>query len=372
LAFLTGEGRFLFNWKEYGGKIFSSWRPWIEYVLPAYYTEPRPEPEKETAAVFPVAGWVMAATGPPSRRVTFERGAGFVFQCRPRGGYSHSFYSDGSFQLHAYGQMLNHGGGSSGNQDAFAYHTMSHNTILIDGLGQAQTGRGQKFPTYGRIIAYKKGKCFVYCAGDVTRCYPVEPGNYDRWGIKMHEVYRNRALPYLERFIRHIVFVRGRYFVIYDDLSFSKPALYTWLYHILPQDPITFREETFSIEYSVGDVRVRLQHIAGLDTLSLEDRKGLDGFINPFTGEDYREWRKGDIVCGHNLWINTTEPVRRRRFLAVVYPVPPGEDVPPIEKVDDCTVSVGGEVVSFNPESSGTGKSVCTVDAEGIYNESRC
>ena len=134
-AYLTGDGRFLLNWRQYGGKEFSAFRPWIEYVLPTYYDEPRPEPENETVGLFPVAGWGMAATGPPSLRSTFENGLGVIFQCRPRGGYGHSFNSDASFQLHAYGQMLNHGGGSSANLDAYAYHTMSHNTILVDGVG---------------------------------------------------------------------------------------------------------------------------------------------------------------------------------------------------------------------------------------------
>ena len=31
--------------QQYGGRQFSEFRPWIEYVLPAYYREPVPAPE---------------------------------------------------------------------------------------------------------------------------------------------------------------------------------------------------------------------------------------------------------------------------------------------------------------------------------------
>ena len=365
-AYLTGEGRFLLNWQQYGGEQFSKFRPWIEYVLPAYYEKPTPEPEKDTVALFDIAGWAMAATGPPSLRSTYDEGAGIIFQCRPRGGYGHSFNSDSSFQLHAYGQMLNHGGGSSGNQDAYAYHTMSHNTILVDGLGQAQPQTGQLYPTYGRVVGFSRDDDYVYFAGDATRCYPKEPGSFRRWGLPLDDLYETNALPHLERFIRHILFLRGKYFVIYDDLACSKPATYTWLYHIRPEEPFQFDVGRLAVDYAVGDVKVRLQHIAHPDRLKLDDRKGLDAFINPFTGEDYRQWRKDDILCGHNLWISNAEPAKQWSFLAVVYPAPPDGDIPPIERIDDSTVRVGDDVICFDPQSAAARTANFVVDVAAM------
>lgn len=365
LAFLTGEGRFLLNWQQYGGSGFSKWRPWIEFVLPHYYDKPEPAPETDGVGVFPVAGWGMAASGPPSLRSTFEEGLGLVFQCRPRGGYSHSFNSDASFQLHAYGQMLNHGGGSSANKDAYAYHTMSHNTILVDGLGQAQPGHGQPVPAYGRLTGFSRGDRHVYFAGDATHCYPRAPGNYARWGLPLHSVYETRALPYLKRFVRHILFVHNRYFVIYDDLACSQPATYTWLYHILPSDPIRLDPETSTVDYAVGDVRVRLVHAGATGSLTLEDRLGEDALINPFTGEDYRKWRKDKTLCGHNLWVSNKEPARDWSFLAVVYPVRPDGQAPPIRTLDRATVQVGDDVICFDPKEAPTGASI-VVDAAAM------
>ncbi|MGD9498244.1 MAG: DUF4962 domain-containing protein, partial [Armatimonadota bacterium] len=366
LAYLTGDGRFLYNWLSYGGELANSFRPWIEYVLPAYYHEPEPQPEGDPIAVFPIDGWAMAASGPPSDPRTYAEGTGVILQCRPRGGYSHSFNSDGSVQLHAYGQMLNHGGGTSANGDAYAYHTMSHNVVLIDGLGQAQPSAGMRFPTYGHIAGFARGEDFVYFAADPTLCYPKEPGNFSRWSLPLHEVYTQRALPYLESYVRHVLFVRERYFVIYDDLRCSQPASFTWLWHILPGDPLSFDAERFAIDYTVGDVPVRLQQIYRPAALALDDRQGLEGRANPITGEDYRAQLQGDIIEGHNLWISNREPAAQWGFLAVVYPQPPGGAIPPIEPIDDRTVRVGDDVICFDPTSAAAAEATIVVDPEAF------
>ena len=362
LACLTGDGRFLYNWLSYGGELASSFRPWIEYALPAYYDEPAPVPESDGVEVFDIGGWAMAASGPPSDPATYQEGAGVILQCRPRGGYSHSFNSDGSVQLHAYGQMLNHGGGTSANGDAYAYHTMSHNVVLIDGLGQAQPGSGMRHSTYGHIAGFARGDDFVYFAADPTLCYPHEPGNFSRWSLPLDDVYTRRALPYLDSYIRHVLFVRDRYFVIYDDLRCSQPASFIWLWHILPDDPLSLDEGRFAIDYTVGDVPVRLQHIYRPDALALDDRQGLEGRTNPVTGEDYRSQLQGDIIEGHNLWVSTREPAAQWGFLAVVYPEPPGGETPAIERIDDRTVRVGEDVICFDPDSPAAAEATIVVD----------
>jgi len=239
---------------------------------------------------------------------------------------------------------------------------MSHNTILVDGLGQAQPISGMLYPAYGRIVGHQEGKDFFYVAGDVTLCYPRQPGNYSRWGLPLHEVYRQRALPYFERFVRHIVFMRGKYFVIYDDLRCSQPARYTWLYHIRPTDPITFDPQNFRVWYDVGPVKVCLQHVYRPDQLQLDDREGLEGLTNPFTGEDYRAQLKGDIICGHNLWVTNRQPAMDWRFLAVVVPQAPGEQMPAIVRVGDDTVRVGSDVICFDPQSAAAAQADVVVD----------
>ena len=372
LAYFTGDGKFLYNWQQYGGKKFSEFRPWIEYVLPAYYKEPEPQAESEFVGFFPVDGWGMAATGPPSSANTYKNGLGFTFQSRPRAAFSHSFYSDNSYILHAYGQMLNHGGSGSGNADQYADHTMSHNTILIDGLGQVQPERslGQDLPIYGRIVAFSSNQDYVYFAGDATNCYPKKPIDQNSGSLstggRIPEVYTKKALPYLKRYVRHILFLRNKYFIVFDDLVTTQPAKYTWLYHILPDTPIDFEAQNFVINYTVGDVKVKLQQIAHIDNLELDNRKGLDGFVNPITGEDHRRYYQGDILCGHNLWISNKKPVSEWNFLTVIYPKPPEAEIPVIKGLDDFSVQVGEDIICFDPKSGFAQKADFLVDIKAI------
>ena len=196
-------------------------------------------------------------------------------------------------------------------------------------------------------------------------------GHYDTSAgsetAKLDKVYEERALPYFKHFVRHILFVREKYFVIYDDLACDRPAEYTWLYHILPDAPIAFDPAKFTVDYTVGDVKVRLRHIAHPDKLRLDNRKGLDAFVNPITGEDYRSKRKGDILCGYNLWISNAKPAKKWNYLAVVYPLEPGISVfPTIERLDDHTVRVGEDVISFNPKSASGRGAAFVVDVEAM------
>ncbi|MFO8078783.1 MAG: DUF4962 domain-containing protein [Armatimonadota bacterium] len=369
LGHLTGDGRFMYNWYAYGGEDFNNFRPWIEYVLPAFYGEPEAVPEQETTEVFDIGGWAMAASGPPSDPATYQEGAGVILQCRPRGGYGHSFNSDGSVQLHAYGEMLNHGGGTSANLDAYPFHTMSHNVVMIDGLGQAQPPRGMRYPTYGHITGHREGELadggrYVYFAADPTDCYPDEPGSFSRWSFPLREPYTERALPYLDSYVRHVLFVRDSYFVIFDDLRTSQPSTFTWLWHILQDHPLQVdqADDRFVIDYMAGDVPVRLMHIARPEALELDNREGLEGRINPFTGEDYRETLRGDIIEAHNLWISNAEQAEDFTFLAVVYPQPPGGEIPAIERIDDYTVRVGDDLICFDPASAAAGEADLLID----------
>jgi hypothetical protein len=291
-------------------------------------------------------GWVMANSHPASSSAAFGDAVGIIFQSRPRGGYSHSFNSDNSFQIHAYGQQINHGGGSTVNQDAYAYHTMSHNTLLIDGLGQAQPGSGEPlFPNYARVAAFARGADYIYFAGDATRAYPRAPGDFSRWGFPLGDVYQQRALGYLKRFVRHVLFLRNRYFVIFDDLETesANPATFTWLYHILPDQPFTFTPEDFTVQYSVSDVQVKVVHIAYPSDLALEDRQNDDEMVNPVTGEDYRQYKLDGPQPAHNLWISNSTPANQYHFLAVIFPYKDTHPEPVITRVDDRTVTVESE-----------------------------
>ena len=111
---------------------------------------------------------------------------------------------------------------------------------------------------------------------------------------------------------------------------------------------------------------MRLRHIVYPERLELDDRVGMKAFVNPITGEDYSKWRKGNILCGHNLWISNAVPARRWRFLTVIYPVPPGETMPIIERLDDSTVRVANEIISFDPDSANARDASLVVDTAAM------
>jgi len=151
---------------------------------------------------------------------------------------------------------------------------------------------------------------------------------------------------------------------MFDDLACDRPTTYTWLYHILPDSSLDFDLESFAIDYNVGDVKVRLQQIAYIDNLQLDNRKGLDGHLNPISGEDYREYYEGGILCSHNLWISNIDKAREWNFLTVIYPEPLGGQIPVIKALDDFSVQVGEDVICFDPKSEFAGKAEFLIDAE--------
>jgi len=357
LAYLIQDGALLHNWREkVGPEGLSSHRIWTEFSLKAFYETPSDRIEDDPVGLFPLSGTVMAGTNAPSTSECYETSVGMIFQCRPLGAYSHTFACENSFHIYGYGEDLSYAAGTSG-QEPHSFHSMSHNTVLIDGYGQSQT-HPPETARVGFLRAFQRGDGYVYWAGDATNAYPgyplVRPAD---WWPSHDLVYRFRALNYLKRFIRHVVFLRGKYFVIFDDLACDRPAQYSWLYHILPHEPIRFVKDGWTIDYTVGDVPVRIVHTANRDNLEFIDMRGPDGFKNPLNDEDYTndlarvEVREKHQIAGHNLYISNKTKEKEFHFLSVIAPVKPGDSFPEITRLDDWTVNIDGDIVSFDPKT---------------------
>lgn len=354
LAYLSGEGTFLRNWRETGGKLGETRRLWVQLAASVLHPRPAERLEDDPVGLFPLAGWVMAGTKPPSSRECYEKSVGMIFQCRPAGAYSHSFASENSFHIFGYGQDLSHAAGTSG-YVPHAFHTMSHNSILVDGMGQTQA-QSPDAPRQGFIRAFQRGEGYVYWAGDATGAYPKSPGRAGGWWGRLDpKIYQERDLRYLRRFVRHVVFLDGKSFVIFDDLAADRPAKFTWLYHVLPAEPFSLDAKTMTIDYQVGKVPVRVAHVARPAELDAIDVRQPDALKNPLTGEDYasdldkEQARLRDLLAAHNLFITNRQAAKEFHFLAVIAPAAPGEKPPEIRRLDDFTVQVGKRTVSFDP-----------------------
>jgi hypothetical protein len=356
LAYLTGDGRFLANHAWYAALESDDemMRPWIECTLPLWRDRPEPVVQEEPVRLFPIAGWVTALSGPPSDPDTYQRGAGMIFACRSMGAYSHAFACDNSFHVFAYGQDISHAAGT-GEKEPHAYSTMSHNAILVDGMGQTQGH--QNVPQFGRIVAFGQAPNAVYWCGDATMSYPHTKHRVQTYWGSIGEVYDQRDLSYVTRVNRHVLFVRNKYFVILDDLAAAQPATWTWLYHAEQSEEGSLDEQTGSFVYTIGQVPVHVTQLLGAGALEVEDRQGLDGLVNPLTGEDYRKdienvHPSSRYVAKHNLWLTTKDKHAAWRFFSVIYPVAPGGDAPKVERVDDLTIRVTADkqvdVISFD------------------------
>jgi hypothetical protein len=362
LAFLTNDGRFLANWQAYGWTTTGSMdRPWIECTLPLWREKPTPIVEENHVRAFPRSGWVMAMSGPPNDPNTYQNGLGIIFAARPRGGYSHSLACDNSFHIFGYGHDLSHAGGATPYGDACSYHSMSHNTILVDGLGQFQGRSAQSAPVIARLIAFQQSDTVTYWCGDATLAYPRTPGEVKHWWGGLDDIYKTRDVSHLTRFNRHVLFVRNKYFVMLDDLEATKPTQFTWLYHIQPEGPFNLNAHSGSFTYQLDSVKVDVVHLLGTGQLDIHDMQGADGLKNPLTGEDYTsDWKKreGDkpFTVAHSLFLTNKKPQTHWRFLSVILPAPLGTSTQPkIERLDDLTIKVTAfgqtDIISFDPNN---------------------
>ena len=348
LAWLNGDGRCRTRAEALAGEVKDavSGRPWLELFAVTQMTLPEPAPEVGNA-LFAEAGWVMVDTAPPSGRAAFADSVGMIFKARPRGGFSHSYRAEGDFVWHAYGQTLSAGGGNTAYPDPHARNSLSHNVILIDGVGQEWNPKAPTAPLCARLVSYREGDGYTAWAADLTHAYQTVEG--------------------LQRWIRHVVFVDGTWFAVYDDLAMDQPAKFSWLYHVAPPVDLTVEGQ---IAYRMEDVEARVQ-FAEPGKLEFRDLRRKDGYKNLITGADmYQETAdrlagKGrelldDSLMEHNVWVTNAEPAKEWSFLAVLT-AGRGEAVA-ASFADGRQVTVKGKTVSFDAATPGD----VTIDAAAV------
>ena len=343
LTWLTQDGRGRERWlalaKEVGDNVRTtphlhrwSYSPWVELLGATYFATPEPK-KNGTAMLFPDAGWAFALSGSIANRKKFDNGSGMLFQCRPMGGYSHSYRAEGDFVWHAYGQTVGTSGGRMAYPDPHSRDSMSHNVIMVNGIGQRwgpfddyRTGWWKPgYPFHGRMIAWRERPGFVHWVGDATHAY--------------------QSIPDLLRWHRHVVFVAGKWFAIYDDLAMrpgADPARFSWLYHIYPDLQIARDEKGIGFSYQMENVHARVAMGNPAEELEFVDMRDIDGFKNPLTGFDYQPVRvkalrmkgRDDRKAGwmaHNIWITNKEPAAQYAFLTALTAWREGEKAPKVD-----------------------------------------
>lgn len=143
-----------------------------------------------------------------------------LFKSSPFGTQSHGHNPHNSFQLNAYGEALlttcvyRDLHGSKFHYD-WAHSTRAHNAVLVNGEGQIK----HTAAPHGRIVDFQLGAEADYLVGDATAAYGKR----------------------LERYERHVLFVKPDLIVIYDDLAAAEPATFQFMLHSL--EPFAIQPE---------------------------------------------------------------------------------------------------------------------------------
>jgi hypothetical protein len=209
-----------------------------------------------------------------------------LFKSNPFGAISHNHASQNAFVIEAFKEPL---AISSGYRQThgiphhreWIWQTKAHNSILVDNEGQVPRQRSSK----GEIIAYQEHDSYVYTTGDATAAYGGR----------------------LEKFHRHVLFVRPGYFVIIDDLKTSgSSSTYQWLFHAKNQMEVD--DQNNVVVSTSGDARLALRFLTP-GNLEFSQHTGFDPPVeDPSTAPDQ-----------FHLTASTIDPSPEQRFVTVLW-----------------------------------------------------
>ena len=272
-------GRIMWTWQRAG-------RPWngdsVEWSRILLDPDVPAVPASLGSDVSPGKGYVVMRSGFDTPGEVW-----FLLRC---GKASRSTYHDhddwNAFNIYAYGAPLALDSASGAYSDPSHLHwstrAVAHNTVVFG--GRAQTWRD------GRIVSWTTGPSFDYSVTDAT--LPADVG----------------------KFIRHVLFVKPSYFVIWDEISAIDPA--EWMLHT----PAT------TFEWSPHAVRCITPWQADLDIQVVWPAAPL----NPGTQKGrYSDWtakekQRDPHPFQYQDYFSIPNPPSRD-FLVVLHPAKPGE-----------------------------------------------
>ena len=182
-----------------------------------------------------------------------ENNVMMLFKSNPFGAVSHNHASQNAFVIEAYGEPLAISSGyrtthGIPHHREWIWQTKAHNSILVDGEGQMPRRRDSR----GKITVHEEHDAYVYAMGDATQAYGGR----------------------LEKFHRHVIFVRPDYFVVIDDLESAEDAsTWQWLFHAVNEMEVD-DEQQVVISRS-GDASLALRFLTP-DNLEFLQITGFD------------------------------------------------------------------------------------------------
>ena len=191
----------------------------------------------------------------------------------------------------AYGEKLAIDGGyydwyGSPHFKAYSMTTLAHNTLLVDGAGQAVCKKGAD----GRIASYFDSPGYGYTVGDAS-----DP-----------EVYDGK----LSRFDRRVLFIKPGFVVVHDLVaSAAGPASYDWMLHAVTADRET-DDSSGSFHISCSGAALRGRFLSPADV----KLKVTSGFpVEPVDGYSTRPVPPEKYVPEWHLYATPRTACRARR-----------------------------------------------------------
>ncbi len=234
-----------------------------------------------------------------------------IFHASPYGGHGHSHADQNSFHIIAYNEHLLLDSGyytptGDPHRENYYVRTKAHNTILVDGTGQAwgnTTG-------HARVDHFEQNDDWVSFTGHAATAYKETP---------------------LDRFDRHVVWLRGgetQTYVIIDDLEAADGARrrFDWLLHAAREMKVDAGLRRARVSGENGEALVSFLAPAAL---SFEQRSGFD--------EPAIYWRRGMNYPLPDQWhLAATPPeANRARFVTVIQVSKPGVKKPAIRPIEN-------------------------------------
>lgn len=232
----------------------------------------------------------------------------FHFKSSPMGSQSHGHNPQNCFQLTAYGETLLvactyrdfHG---SPFHYKWVHETSSQNAVLVDGKGQVL----HTASPLGRIVEERLMPKFDYVVGDAAAAYEGR----------------------LERYRRHVVFVKPDFIVLYDDLAAKEPATFQFMLHGL--SPFKIDAERSALLEERPKAQVSVQYLSPL-ALAFKQTDGFDP--KPTTKLP-------------NLWhveAGTQQKAKELGMLTVLAPAKAGQTAPFTAKRIESATALGVQI----------------------------
>lgn len=242
-----------------------------------------------------------------------ETDATVFFRSSPFGAKGHMHANQNSFNISRKGERLFYSTGYyTSFEDPHALssyrHTRAHNTILINGCGQAFGHEG-----YGCIKRHIEGEELSYICGDATPAYRLTVDRQflnicDRNGIKQtaKDGFSNIKL---QKFERHLIFVRPDIVIIYDILEAEKPSEWSFLLHTIQPSTLSIRNELFLL---TNRSKARANVYGSYDLKA----EWTDKFHSPAI--DFKKKYKNGVPQQYHISYTNKQKTKKMRFLAII------------------------------------------------------